>query len=345
MTHLRKMMLEELQRRHYSEATTQRYIRLIERFAQHFHRSPDRLGPQHIREYQAQLFTVHKLTPGSVTNHLCALRFLYIQTLKRPWSIADTPYPKKRYRLPTILSQEEVAQLIEAAPTPFYRTILMTLYGTGVRRTELTRLQVSDIDSRRMVVHIQGGKGRQDRDVMLSPVLLEELRAHWRRLRKKSVWLFPGNRWHSGDHPTDTKTPYHACAAAARCAGIKKRVYPHVLRHCFATHLLEAGADLHTIQILLGHHDLKETAIYLHLSPPFATSPACYRQSAGLARVERQIRTGEIDESATLRGGRFSSQCRNCFHRAQPSVDPLDPYQGPAGHRALSHCRPRRPYR
>src|SRR5690348_2671298 len=157
------MMLEELQRRHYSEATTQRYIRFIERFAQHFHCSPDRLGPRHIREYQAQLFTVHKLTPGTVTNHLCALRFFYIQTLKRPWSIADTPYPKKRYRLPTILSQEEVTQLIDAAPTSFYRTILMTLYGTGVRRTELTRLKVSDIDSRRMVVHMQDGKGHQDR--------------------------------------------------------------------------------------------------------------------------------------------------------------------------------------
>ena len=141
MTQLRKMMLEELQRRHYSEATTQRYIRFIERFAQYFRCSPDRLGPRHIREYQAQLFTVHKLTPGSVTN-LCALRFLYIQTLKRPWSIADTPYPKKRYRLPTILSEEEVAQLTDAAPTPFYRTILMTLYGTGARRTELTHLKV-----------------------------------------------------------------------------------------------------------------------------------------------------------------------------------------------------------
>src|SRR5947207_4092556 len=217
------MMLEELQRRHYSEATSQRYIRFIERFAQHFHCSPDRLGPPHIPEYQAQLFTLHKLTPGSVTNHLCALRFFYIQTLKRPWSIADTPYPKKRYRLPTILSQEEVAQLIDAAPTPFYRTILMTLYGTGVRRTELTRLKVSDIDSRRMVVHIQDGKGGQDRDVMLSPILLEELRGHWRRLRKKSVWLFPGNRWHSSDHPVDDKTPYHACVEAARSAGIKKR--------------------------------------------------------------------------------------------------------------------------
>jgi integrase/recombinase XerD len=267
VTHLRKIMLEELQRRHYSEATTQRYLRLVERFAQHFRCSPDRLGPQHIRAYQAQLFTVEKLSPGSVTNHLCALRFFYIQTLKRPWSIADTPYPKKRYRLPTILSQKEVAQLIDAAATPFYRTVLMTLYATGVRNAELTRLKVSDIDSQRMVVHIQGGKGRQDRDVMLSPALLAELRAHWRRLRRKSsLWLFPGNRWHSGDHPIDTKTPYRACADAARRAGIKKRVYPHVLRHCFATHLLEAGADLHTIQILLGHHDLKETALYLHLS-------------------------------------------------------------------------------
>jgi site-specific recombinase XerD len=213
-----------------------------------------------------------------VTNHLCALRFFYIQTLKKPWSIADTPYPKKRHRLPTILSQEEVAQLINAACTPFHRTLLMTLYAAGVRNAELTHLKISDVDSRRMVIHIQGGKGRQDRDVMLSPVLLDELRAHWRRLQKKScVWLFPGNRWHSGDQPIVTKTPRHACQDAARHAGMNKKVYPHVLRRCFATHLLEAGADLHTIQILLGHHDLKETALYLHLSqrhlhatkPPF----------------------------------------------------------------------------
>jgi integrase/recombinase XerD len=266
VTHLRKMMLEELQRRHYSEATTNYYIRHVERFARYFHRSPDRLGPQHIREYQAQLFSKQKLSPGAVTNHLCALRFFYIQTLKRPWSIADTPYPKKVHRLPTILGQQEVAQLIDAACTPFRRTILMTLYATGVRNAELTRLKISDIDSKRMVIHIQGGKGRKDRDVMLSPVLLDELRAHWRRLRRKSIWLFPGNRWHSGDRPMDTKTPRHACQYAARRAGIKKHVYPHVLRHCFATHLLEAGADLHTIQILLGHHDLKETTRYLHLS-------------------------------------------------------------------------------
>ena len=239
----------------------------MERFAQHFHCSPDRLGTRHIREYQAQLFTVQKLSPGSVTHHLCALRFFYIQTLKKPWSIADTPYPKKRHRLPTILSQEEVAQLIDAAPTPFYPTVLMTLYATGVRNAELTRLKVSDVDSQRMVIHVQGGKGRKDRDVMLSPKLLEELRQHWRRLPQKSTGLlFPGNRWHSGDQPIDTKTLRHACQHARRCAGIKKTVYPHLLRHCLATHLLEAGADLYTIQILLGHRDLKETAIYLHLS-------------------------------------------------------------------------------
>src|SRR5712692_7480136 len=179
-------MLEELQRRNYSEATTRYYIRKVEAFARYFQCSPDRLGPQHIREYQAHLFAKRKLSPGTVTTHLCALRFFYIQTLKKPWSIADTPYPKKAHRLPTILSQEEVTQLIDAALTPFHHTLLMTLYGSGVRNAELTHLKVTDIDSQRMVIHVQGGKGRQDRDVMLSPVLLDELRAHWRRLRKKS---------------------------------------------------------------------------------------------------------------------------------------------------------------
>ena len=128
-------------------------------------------------------------------------------------------------------------------------------------------MKVSDIDSRRMVIHIQGGKGRRDRNVMLSPKLLEELREHWRRLpRKSSTWLFPGNRWHNSDQPIDTKTPRNACKEATKRAGIKKQVHPHTLRHCFATHLLEVGADLRTIQILLGHRDLKETTIYLHLS-------------------------------------------------------------------------------
>jgi site-specific recombinase XerD len=267
MTRLRKMMLEELQRRNYCEDTTRFYIRIVEDFSRRFNRSPDRLGPRHIREYQAELFQKRKLSPGTVAHHLAALRFFYCKTLRKAWSIAETPYPKRALHLPSILSQEEIARLIDAALTPYHRILLMTLYATGVRNAELTHLKVSDIDSQRMVIHIQGGKGRVDRDVMLSLKLLEELRAHWRCLRRKpSVWLFPGNRWHSGGQPLDTKTPRNTCKQAAQRAGLKKKVYPHILRHCFATHLLEAGADLRTIQILLGHRDLKETTIYLHLS-------------------------------------------------------------------------------
>jgi integrase/recombinase XerD len=267
VTHLRKLMLEELQRRNYSEETIRSYIHAVEDFSRRFDCPPDRLGPRHIREYQAELFQKRKLSSGTVVIRLAALRFFYTKTLRRAWSVADTPYPKRSHRLPAILSQEEVAQLIDAASTAFHRTLLMTLYATGARNAEVTRLKFSDVDSKRMVIHIQGGKGRQDRDVMLSPKLLEELREHWHRLRRKPrVWLFPGNHDHCADHPIDTKTVWHACQQAAKRAGIQKGVHPHTLRHCFATHLLEDGADLRTIQILLGHHDLKETALYLHLS-------------------------------------------------------------------------------
>jgi site-specific recombinase XerD len=192
------MMLEELQRRNYSQHTTRYYIRTVEDFARRFNLPPDRLGPRHIREYQAELFQKRKLSAGTVTNRLAALRFFYIKTLKKAWSIAETPYPKKTHRLPTILSQEEVARLIDAAGTTFHRTLLITLYATGLRCAELTRLKVNDVDSKRMVIRVQGGKWRKDRDVMLSPKLLEELRKHWHRLRRKpSDWLFPGNRWHT----------------------------------------------------------------------------------------------------------------------------------------------------
>jgi len=266
VTHLRNMMLEELQLRNYAENTTRSYIHTVEDFARRFHLPPDRLGPRHIREYQAELFQKRKSSPSTVAQRLAALRFFYTKTLRKAWSVVETPYPKKAHPLPTILSQEEVTQLIDAALTPGHRTILMTLYATGIRNAELTRLKVSDIDSKRMVIHIQGGKGRRDRDVLLSPKLLDELRAHWHRLHPKPRrWLFPGKRA-SGEQPIDTKTVWLACHRATLRAGLKKKVHPHTLRHCFATHLLEAGADLRTIQILLGHRDLKETTIYLHLS-------------------------------------------------------------------------------
>ena len=267
MTHLRKMMLEELQRRNYAETTIRSYIRIVEDFSQRFHRPPDRLGPQQIREYQAELFQKRKLAPSTVTVYLAALRFFYTKTLKKGWSVAETPYPKRAEHVPSILSQEEVARLIDAARTPFHRTLLMTLYATGVRRAELTHLKITDIDSQRMVVHIQGGKGRKDRDVMLSPKLLQELREHWRRLKRKpSEWLFPGHRHPTNDRPISTKVVWQACRNAAQRAGIQKEVHPHTLRHCFATHLLEHGADLRNIQVLLGHNDLEQTTLYLHVS-------------------------------------------------------------------------------
>src|SRR3984893_12279358 len=159
------MMLEELQRCNYAETTIDCYIRAVEDFSRHFNCSPDRLGPRHIREYQAELFQKRKFSPNTVVQRLAALRFFYVKTLKKAWSITETPYPKKAVHLPTILSQEEVAQLIDAARPPFHRTLLMALYATGLRRAELARLKVSDIDSQRMVIHVQGGKGRKDRDV------------------------------------------------------------------------------------------------------------------------------------------------------------------------------------
>src|SRR6202158_1221500 len=267
MTRLRKMMLEQLQLRNYAETTIDCYIRAVEDFSRYFNCSPDRLGPRHIREYQAALFQKRKFSPNTVAQHLAALRFFYVKTLKKAWSITETPYPKKAVLLPTILSQEEVARLIDAARPPLHRTLLMTLYATGLRRAELARLKVSDVDSQRMIVHVQGGKGRKDRDVMLSPKLLEELRQHWRRLEPKpSQWLFPGNRNHRGDQPITTKVVWHACRNAAKRAGLKKQVHPHTIRHCFATHLLERGADLRSIQRLLGHNDLEQTTVYLHIS-------------------------------------------------------------------------------
>ncbi len=264
MTHLRKMMVEELVRRNYSEGTRECYIRVVKDFAQFFNCSPDKLGLEHIRIFQAHLFTDKKLSPNTVNQHLAALRFFFVKTLRRPWNTADTPYPKRVKSLPKVLSQDEVAYLIDSAVLAFHRVILMTLYGTGVRRAELARLQVNDIDVGRMVVRIHG-KGLKDREVMLSPVLLGALREHWRRHKPKE-WLFPGRTDHKGDFPICSKVVWLACHEAAKRAGLERKVHPHVLRHAFATHLLDADTDLRTIQVLLGHSNLEQTARYLHVS-------------------------------------------------------------------------------
>jgi site-specific recombinase XerD len=260
------MMLEELQRRNYAQSTVKAYVRIVREFANHFHKAPDQLGPDQIREYSAFLFRERKLKAGTVQQHVAGLRFFYVKTLKRHFLLDDLPRPKRSRRLPEILSPEEVALLIDSARNLFHRTILMTLYSTGMRRAELCRLQVSDVDSKRMVIHIRNGKGGHDRDVPLSEKLLETLRVYWRWMKPKR-YLFPGTvrNWRA-DVPVTTKLPWEACQQAAKRAGISKHVSPHTLRHSYATHLLEAGADLRTIQVLLGHSKIEHTTLYLHLS-------------------------------------------------------------------------------
>lgn len=268
MTHLRKAMLEELQRRNLSPITTRIYLRSVEEFARYYKASPDQLAPEHIREYQAHLFTDRKLGAIAVGQQLSALRFLFLHTLKRPWMAEHLVVPKRPFRLPEVLSREEVERLIQNASSSLHRMWLLILYATGLRREELVRLKIGDIDSGRMVIHVRQGKGRKDRDVMLSPRLLQELRDYWRSANPKpKTYLFPGKGTHpNSDLPITSKSVWDAVHKAATRAGLDKRVHPHTLRHCFATHLLESGADLRTIQLLLGHADLKTTSRYLHLS-------------------------------------------------------------------------------
>lgn len=265
MTRLRKMMLEELERRNYSAGTTRRYLRFVERFAQHFHKSPDKLGPDDLRSYQAYLLRELKLCPGSVENHVAALRFFFVRTLRRHEFREFLPYPKSPRKLPNILSLEEVARLINASSSLFQRTLLLVLYGTGMRRAELARVKIAHIDSQRMIIHVVDGKGHKDRDLPLSPTLLKNLRFYWRWLKPRD-YLFPSRKHRHHEQPIGDKTVWLACSEAAKKAGIRKRVSPHLVRHAFATHLLEAGTDLRTIQLLLGHEDLEGTARYLHLS-------------------------------------------------------------------------------
>jgi site-specific recombinase XerD len=260
------MMLEELQRRNYSNGTIRHHLRAVEEFAKHYGRSPDKLGLNELRSYQAYLLQERKLAVGTVVNHVAGLRFFFVRTLKRPEFRDYLPYPREEERLPTVLSLDEVARLINASSNLFRRALLMTAYGTGMRRSEVVRIRVSDIDSQRMIIRVVQGKGGKDRDLPLSPELLETLRAYW-RWRRPKVYLFPSRGERRGpDVPLSDKTVWQVCGDAARKAGITKHVTPHTLRHSWATHLLEAGTDLRTIQMLLGHGDLETTARYIHLS-------------------------------------------------------------------------------
>jgi len=266
VTQLRKMMLEELQRRNYSQTTVNTYLKVVADFARYFRRPPDELGKEQIRAYQVYLLKERKLGVRTVGLHTAALRFFFCRTLKRAYPVEEVPYPRAPRRLPIILTREEAIRLIDCASNLFHRAMLITMYSTGMRRAELCRLKVEDIDSTRMLIHIRQGKGGKDRDVPLSPKVLETLREYWRWMKPKT-YLFPGTiNGSRADKPITPKVLWEACREAAERAGITKAVRPHLLRHSFATHLVEGGADLPTVQALLGHTDLKPTSIYLHLS-------------------------------------------------------------------------------
>jgi integrase/recombinase XerD len=262
MTELRRKMLEELQLRNYSPNTQRAYIRCVADFAKHFEAAPDRLGPEHVREYQLFLVQRKKLSWSPFNQTVCALRFFYHDVLHRNWMIEHLPYPRHEQKLPVVLSPSEVAALFQSTPNLKHRAILMTIYAAGLRVSELINLQVTDIDSQRQLICVRQGKGHKDRQVMLSSKLLELLRTYWKRYRPRT-WLFPGR---NPQRPIIQTTVWHICDQARATAHLSKRVSPHTLRHCFATHLLEDGTDLRRIQILMGHRNLKTTAKYLHVS-------------------------------------------------------------------------------
>jgi integrase/recombinase XerD len=267
MTKLRQRMVEELQRRNYSAATIRGYVLAIKQFADYFGKPPDRLGATHIQRFQWYLLQERKLAPVTVEIRMSALRFFFKKMLKRrDIHLDDLPFPKTPRKLPTVLSREEVRRMIDETTNLMHRTILMVLYGTGVRRTELSLLKVTDIDSKRMVIHIRQGKGSRDRDVPLSPKLLEALREYW-RWKKPKIYLFPSTPGKRGvEEPMSDKVVWWAVREAARRAGITRKIGPHTFRHSFATELLEGGTDLRTIQLLMGHTRLEDTTLYLHLS-------------------------------------------------------------------------------
>ncbi|MBB5409963.1 site-specific recombinase XerD [Paraburkholderia sp. HC6.4b] len=267
MTALRRRMIEDMRVRNLAANTQRAYLQQVRGFAQYFGRSPALLGPEEIRAYQVHLAEFQQRSRSTLVVATAALRFLYTITLKRDWPIDEIPMSKVPRRLPVILSPDEVTRFLESIRSVKHRSLLMVAYAAGLRISEATRLKVSDIDSQRMVLRVEQGKGDTDRYVMLSPRLLESLRSYW-RIGRPQYWLFPGR---FPDQPIDPATIRLACQQARRRAGISKSITPHSLRHAFATHLLESGTDVRTIQLLLGHRSLATTSRYLKV----ATSTVC----------------------------------------------------------------------
>ena len=268
MTSLRTRMTEDMQIRNLAVHTQNTYLLQVTLFARYFNKSPELLGLEQIRTYQVYLTNEKKLATSSILIAISALRFLYKVTLKKAWDIDDAiPAPKKPQRLPIILSPEEVIQFLAAVTSVKHRAILTTCYAAGLRISEAVALTPPAVDSKRMVLRVEQGKGKKDRYVMLSPKLLTTLRDWW-RLEKPQHWLFPGDL---PDRHITTDAVERECQKALAACKIPKPITPHSLRHAFAVHLLEQGTDVRTIQLLLGHRSLATTARYLRI----ATTKVC----------------------------------------------------------------------
>jgi integrase/recombinase XerD len=261
MSPLRRRMIEDMTIRNLSPATQQSYIHAVAKFSRYFGRSPDRLGLEDVRAYQVHLAS-KGVAWGSLNQVVCALRFFYGVTLDQATIPERIAYAREPRKLPTVLSADEVVRFLESVSSLKARVALTTAYAAGLRVSEVAALKVRDIDSGRLVMRIEHGKAGKERYVMLSAPLLGILRSYW-RLTRPSLYLFPGR---TSDKPIEPTVLHAACRSAAAAAGLDKRVSVHVLRHSFATHLLESGVDIRIIQVLLGHENLSTTARYTRVS-------------------------------------------------------------------------------
>ena len=264
MTPLRQRMIEDMQLRGLTPETQHNYVHHVAGFAKYFDRSPEVLDIEAVRQYQLYLLQERKLSPETINQYISSVKFLYLTTLEMPWTDEYFPRIRRAHKLPIVLSQEEVLAFFDHVPSLKYRAALMTCYGAGLRVSEAVALKVAHIDSHRMLIRVEQGKGQKDRYAMLSPRLLEVLRRYYRAARPRGDYLFPS--WRQ-QHHLSTGSLQLACREAALRAGIHKRVTVHGLRHAFATHLLENGADTRIIQVLLGHSRIDTTTRYVRVSP------------------------------------------------------------------------------
>ena len=265
MTQLRDQMIQDMVLRGLAPSTQRAYLEAVTKFARHYNRSPDRISNDELKAYLLYLHLEEKRATSTCNVASAALRFLYHRTLGQPHTHFDVPMARRPSKLPFVLSRDEVARLVACTSFLKHRALFLTTYSAGLRISEVVRLRPADIDSSRMLIRVEQGKGSKDRQTLLSPQLLEALRDYWRRVRPGQLFLFPGRDGRSPVRATGIK---EAFARAKRRAHIDKPGGIHMLRHSFATHLLEAGVDLHTLQRLLGHNSIRSTTRYLHLVEP-----------------------------------------------------------------------------